>query len=274
MTFKIPEDFAGGDIVILTDPYSGPDANPEVNLTERETAYYLCHFTVDEEYQKTATPLISSIMDPMTGTWYVDIYPDEDNCDIYYRYIEYNSGTTTEWMLYDGQLEFSEIGHYRIEAYAVASGKQPSDPAVCEFYNTGPIYTDMPTITAEETDDAVIVTATGDGTVILYKDGVQVQNPCVIPKQEETVTYTFTATAQYGDYHVSQEATLVVTVPGYGSGVTIYVKANRAPHLFSWVETIPGSWIYPLGDWPGSVISDVITVNRVQYYTYTFDPYP
>lgn len=224
--------------------------------------------------EQTAAPVINGTIDHVTGTYTIALSPGEDNSVIYYRYINYSDDEWSEWMEYVNPIQFTEQGMYRIEAYAVAPGKQSSVHVYYDFMNSGPVYTATPTITAEETDNAVIVTATGDGDVKLYMDGVEVENPYVIPKQEQTMTYNFTATAQKEGYHISNEASLTVTVPGYGSGITVYVKADRAPHLFSWVPDGNGSWINPLGDWPGSVMSNIMTVNRVQYYTYTFDPFP
>lgn len=245
------------------------------NMAQLFNLYNRVKLVVDGQIpEQTAAPVINGTIDHVTGTYTIALSPGEDNSVIYYRYINYSDDEWSEWMEYVNPIQFTEQGMYRIEAYAVAPGKQSSVHVYYDFMNSGPVYTATPTITAEETDNAVIVTATGDGDVKLYMDGVEVENPYVIPKQEQTMTYNFTATAQKEGYHISNEASLTVTVPGYGSGITVYVKADRAPHLFSWVPDGNGSWIYPLGDWPGSVMSNIMTVNRVQYYTYTFDPFP
>ena len=245
------------------------------NMAQLFNLYNRVKLVVDGQIpEQTAAPVINGTIDHVTGTYTIALSPGEDNSVIYYRYINYSDDEWSEWMEYVNPIQFTEQGMYRIEAYAVAPGKQSSVHVYYDFMNSGPVYTATPTITAEETDNAVIVTATGDGEVKLYLDGVEVENPYVIPKQEQTMTYNFTATAQKEGYNISNEASLTVTVPGYGSGITVYVKADRAPHLFSWVPDGNGSWINPLGDWPGSVMSNIMTVNRVQYYTYTFDPFP
>lgn len=56
------------------------------------------------------------------------------------------------------------------------------------------------------------------------------------------------------------------------SGISIYVKADTAPVMYSWLQTSSGDWVYPLGDWPGSYITQKATINRISYYVYTFDP--
>ena len=78
---------------------------------------------------------------------------------------------------------------------------------------TKPAQTDKPTITPEETEDAVIVTATGKGTVVMYVNGVEVENPVTFAKEEVEKTYTVTATAQEEGKLISETATLEVTVP-------------------------------------------------------------
>ena len=59
--------------------------------------------------------------------------------------------------------------------------------------------TAQPEITVETTDSTVIITATGEGEVLLYVDGEPVENPYTITRGEEEVTVTVTATAQEGD---------------------------------------------------------------------------
>ncbi len=78
---------------------------------------------------------------------------------------------------------------------------------------TKPAQTDKPVITPEETEDAVIVTATGKGTVVMYVNGVEVENPVTFAKEEVEKTYTVTATAQEEGKLISETATLEVTVP-------------------------------------------------------------
>ena len=73
--------------------------------------------------------------------------------------------------------------------------------------------TAMPEITYEVTDDAVIITAIGEGEVHLYVDGVEVENPYTIARGEEDVTVVVTATAQGEGKAISETATLEVVIP-------------------------------------------------------------
>ena len=59
--------------------------------------------------------------------------------------------------------------------------------------------TAAPEIAYEVTDDAVIITATGEGEVHLYINGEEVENPYTIARGEEDITINALATAQDGD---------------------------------------------------------------------------
>ena len=78
---------------------------------------------------------------------------------------------------------------------------------------TKPAQTAKPNIAQEDVEGGVKVSATGEGTVKLYVDGVEVENPYVIAQTDEEKTYTVTATAQEEGKLISETATLEVTVP-------------------------------------------------------------
>lgn len=130
---------------------------------------------------------------------------------------------------------------------------------------------DAPVITAETTADAVTVTAIGNGEVKLYQDGFEVDNPCVIPRTDVDRTFTFTATCKEEGKLISDVVTMTVLVPAkeqpLGDGISVYVKADQAPYLYSWAD----NGDQPCGGWPGMMLTDVTTINRVDYYVYTFD---
>ena len=101
-----------------------------------------------------------------------------------------------------------------VTATAQGEGKRISDPATQELVI--PAYvpqTEMPVITFETTDDAVIVTATGEGEVLLYVNGEPVENPYTIARGEEDVTITVTATAQGEGKRVSEVAEQTLVIP-------------------------------------------------------------
>ncbi len=80
--------------------------------------------------------------------------------------------------------------------------------------------TATPVITYEVTDDNVIITVTGEGEVHVYVDGVEVENPYIIPRGEEDVTVVVTATAQEEGKEISETATAEVVVPAKVMEVT------------------------------------------------------
>ena len=63
--------------------------------------------------------------------YFVEIIPTEESV-IYYRII-YPDGTETDWAEYEEILSFEGDGKYRVEAYAVADGKLPSEQIAYEF---------------------------------------------------------------------------------------------------------------------------------------------
>ena len=73
--------------------------------------------------------------------------------------------------------------------------------------------TDAPEITYELTEDAVIITATGEGEVHMYVNGEEVENPYTIARGEEDVTVVVTATAQGEGKEISETTTLEVLIP-------------------------------------------------------------
>lgn len=73
-------------------------------------------------------------------------------------------------------------------------------------------YTTTPVVATEMTDDALIVTATGNGVVTLYINGEEVSNPYIVTRSDEGYSITAYATAQEPDKKMSQceEQTIVV----------------------------------------------------------------
>jgi|GEM_PF-2375725 hypothetical protein len=78
-----------------------------------------------------------------------------------------------------------------------------------------PEVTATPTINVEDNAEGeyLVISATGDGTVKLYIDGMQVSNPFQYNYQDEEHEITITATAQEEGKEISETATLTYTVP-------------------------------------------------------------
>ncbi|MBR0493912.1 MAG: hypothetical protein IJJ83_09180 [Muribaculaceae bacterium] len=92
--------------------------------------------------------------------------------------------------------------------------KNQNNQKVCTVSVEGgsePEVTATPVINWDE--ETFTVSATGAGTVKLYVNGVEVENPYTFELGEEETTYTVTATAQEEGKEISETATLEVTVP-------------------------------------------------------------
>ena len=106
-------------------------------------------------------------------------------------------------------------------AYAQEEGKEMSAAATLEVPIPAievpePETTATPVITVDVQDDVVIITATGDGEVLLYIDGELVENPATITRGNADQVVVVTATAQEEGKLISDEASMDVTIPAVG----------------------------------------------------------
>ena len=102
---------------------------------------------------------------------------------------------------HDGEINISDI-NYLID---IILGKQP---------------TAIPVINAQIVDNAVIITATGNGNVCLYVDGVMVSNPYVAIRGEVDYEISVYATAQEDGKLMSQCETINVLIPAKATTAT------------------------------------------------------
>ena len=111
------------------------------------------------------------------------------------------------------------VGEGESEIVVVVSAEGYNDKTATETVTYIPPVTPTtptPEISYEVTETAVIITATGEGEVILYVDGVEVENPCTIERGNADVVVVVTATAQAEDMLISEEATMQITIPAIG----------------------------------------------------------
>ena len=180
-------------------------------LTETVTVVY--EPTVEPE--KTEAPTYEIVDDPeaqtvtiiATGNGHITILNDE-------MLVAEGDGEAVWVIPYGDDPEGEEFG---FTVYAQEEGKEISDPVNGEVVVPGktvePVVTDMPEITYEVTDDAIIITATGEGEVLLYVDGALVDNPCTIERGTEDKVVVVTATAQAEGQEISEVATMEITIP-------------------------------------------------------------
>ena len=76
-----------------------------------------------------------------------------------------------------------------------------------------PVVTPAPEVSYEVTADGVVVTATGEGTVVLYVDGEEVENPYTAPRLDEDYDIVVYATAQVDGQEMGISAEMTITVP-------------------------------------------------------------
>ena len=162
----------------------------------------------DPEPETTSTPTLSYNESTFTvsaaGNGTVIMYVDGVQVSNPYTFIQGDSSVT-----------------YVVTATAQEEGKLISNTARLDVTIEGeviepdpePEITTMPSISYNE--PTFTVSASGNGTVIMYVDGVQVSNPYTFTQGDSAVTYVVTATAQEEGKLISNTARLEVTVPKY-----------------------------------------------------------
>lgn len=114
---------AGDFLIKVYATLEGKTDSPEASYT----------FTIHEGERPVTSPptIIPYTEEVAIGNYYVEICPTEPSW-IYYR-IKYPNGTWSEWAEYDDILIFNQDGEWRIEAYALADGKEQSEIVYHEF---------------------------------------------------------------------------------------------------------------------------------------------
>ena len=150
-----------------------------------------------------------------------------------------------------------------------------------------PEPTATPEISYEVLDDVVIITATGEGTVTMYVDGVEVDNPYTIARGNADVVVAVTATAQAEGQLISEIASMDITIPAlegeqpedpHDAGVWVVFFDKNDNEV--WYQMTPGTgtptpynitlplnkkvYGYPTAtEWPNADF--YIMINGVQY---------
>ena len=133
--------------------------------------------------------------------------------------------------------------------------------------------TAAPVITYEETETAVIVTATGDGVVKLYADGVEVENPYVINRTEEDQVFVMSATAQEEGKAISETVTiefvvtaLVPVIPEYSEFYLVGTFSDPA-----WSQAEDARIPFTANDDASEYTANVTLAAGDQFKIITFD---
>lgn len=123
-------------------------------------------------------------------------------------------------------MRFNPSGDGLFSCYAETNSQEP-----VYIYIEGEVViekTATPEIVVTEGEEAYTVTATGAGTVKLYKDGEEVVNPYTVARTSEEQTFVFTATAQEEGKDISEVATQNVTVPALPA-TTYTITLDKEP---------------------------------------------
>ena len=161
---------------------------------------------------------------------------------------------------------------YQVTAYASAEGKEDSPYASKEVVVPAKEveYTAVPVVTVEVTDDAYIITATGDGEVTLYVDGVEVENPYTVVRpetepEEPYAIYVYATAQEDGKEMSSSEVQRIViepkpapqpqptpepevTIDVTDDAIIINVDGEGDIHVYVDGEEVENPYIIPRGD--------------------------
>ena len=86
-----------------------------------------------EPTEKTGAPVFNGYTTDGIHAYFVEILPTDEGSVIYYRVLYPGEEEYTEWAVYEEILSFEGDGKHRVEAYAVAPGKLPSEQIAYEF---------------------------------------------------------------------------------------------------------------------------------------------
>ena len=86
-----------------------------------------------EPTEKTGAPVFNGYTTDGIHAYFVEILPTDEGSVIYYRVLYPGEEEYTEWAVYDEILSFEGDGKHRVEAYAVAPNKLPSEQIAYEF---------------------------------------------------------------------------------------------------------------------------------------------
>ncbi len=156
------------------------------------------------------------------------------------------------------QEEGKEVSEYALATVEIP-GKQPVVPEV----------TEAPVINVEVTDDAYIITATGEGEVVLYVNDVPVENPYTIARGEEDQTIYVYATAQ----EEGKEMGTTDVEP-----IVVEAKAGETPvdpHMTGyWIVTIDqyGNEVWKELLYDNNDYTGIVRFEYADYGTFPYDP--
>ena len=213
---QFEQTFTGGDIIVVTQPASGADTRGEV-CPRGEICEKVCHVTVEGGAVVPQDFAGQIVFGDVTEDGLLPVsYTGEEE---YTMTITLN-GEPVE--LVDGNVQLVE-GNNIVTVTISAEGYNDLT-ATYEGEWTAPVVpevTDKPVINWYDNGEGILVTVTGNGTIILYHDDVEIARGenevtylipyCEDPEGEE---WGVSATAQEEGKEVSEYALATIEVPG------------------------------------------------------------
>ena len=150
---------------------------------------------------------------------------------------------------------------YTFTATAQEEGKEVSEAATLTVVvpaKPAPEVTEMPEFNYDP--ETFTIEAVGNGTVVMYVDGVEVENPYTFTQTEEEQTFVVTATAQEEGKEISEIATMTVVVPA----LVVVPEVTEMPVINYDPETMT---VEAVGN--GTVVLYVDGVEVENPYTFT-----
>ena len=183
-----------------------------------------------------------------TGSGYrVTIIPYEPDCDIYYRFARKESNTGgndwefSDYLLYTAPLDYTQNGFYRIEAYAIAPGKDRSYGICYEFTVNNPVMDydfEVDGVFYKITSDDEVSVSYETTSYNTYSGNVVI--PCQVTY--DGVTYDVTAIRENA-FKGCDELT-GVTIGGYVTEIGTRAFMNCT----ALTEVVLGNYVITVGD--------------------------
>lgn len=153
----------------------------------------------------------------------------------------------------------SQSQEITITATAEEEGKVISETAEEEITIPALNTTAAPDIDMITGDDSCHIIATGDGTVKLYLEGTEVQNPYIVARGNSDQTLTFTATAQESGKQISDTTEEEFVIPALPITATPTINVTTGLASFE-IEAVGNGTVLLYAD--GTAVSNPYTVNK------------
>ena len=259
-TVKVDEGWEGNyaELRLVKAEYSYSDGN--VQRTEDQDGIIVLKINNGSvaPTEETGAPTFRGYEEDYVHGFFVEIIPSEPST-IYYRY-QYEYGEFSEWEEYEDILFFGVPGRYRIEAYAVAPGKLPSEPIAYEFivvFTPAPVAPAKPVVTFNEEGDVLSVAVSAEVDATLFVNGEQVPNPYGFEVQR---TYSY-QTIDVVTYAMRDNLTSQVVDTAYVMA-PLDKKPVAAPVIST---TMDEDYVYVSIEWPAETDGLQVYTGNYQY---------